>query len=339
MRSAKGENMQRHYQPPRKVIVGTSIFEHYGPWSGLDERLEALCGMIDEKNRISREKYGRNTDLIVFTEHAVTGGAGSAPEVKAHPLEGRIGDTFAAKAREYNTNLCLPMHLEEDRDAGIFTNSAVFLDRQGELAGVYRKIHLVNGYRSTGGDENVLEGGLAPGKEANVIDLDFGRVGAQICYDMTYDDGWQLLRDKGAELVVWPTASPRAFGPAVKAALHGYWVVNATPRCNASIFEPLTGQAIAQVRPPETLLVHEIDLSWLYSCWLPELRDGAILSEQFGDKVGYHYLAEEDCGLFWSNDPEQSIGEMFKAVGIDPDYDRPEQCRVLQERARGGGVA
>ena len=38
--------------------------------------LQFECGMIDEQQRMSQEQYGRNADLIVFTEHAVTGGSG-----------------------------------------------------------------------------------------------------------------------------------------------------------------------------------------------------------------------------------------------------------------------
>lgn len=330
--------IRRHERSPRKVIVGTSIFPHYGSWDGLSARLETLCGMIDAQCRMAHEIYGRNPDLIVFTEHAVTGGAGATAAEKAHRIEGRVLETFAAKARQFGTHLCLPLHLEEDRAAGVFTNAAVFLDRRGDIAGVYRKVHPVNGYASLGGDERVLECGITPGSEVNVVDLDFGRVGAQICYDMTCDDGWRLLQEKGAELVVWPSASPRAFAPAMKAALHGYWVVSATPRCNAGIYEPLTGQPFAHVRPPETLLVREIDLAWLYVPWLPELREGALLADAFGDAVGYHYVAEEDGGLFWSNDPSRSIGDMFRAVGIDPDDDRPERCRRMQEESRGGGI-
>ena len=330
--------MARHDRKPRKVIVATSIFPHYGPWTGLDERLTTLCGMIDAKNTIARRRYGRGTDLIVFTEHAVTGGSGTTAAEKAQPLEGQILDTFAAKARQYATNLALPMHLEEDRAAGIFTNAVVFIDRLGEVAGIYRKIHPVNGYAACGEDEAVLEGGITAGSEVGVVDLDFGTVGAQICYDMCYDDGWQVLQDKGAELVVWASASPRVFAAAMRAARGRYWVVTATPRDNASVFEPVTGNTAAQVRPPRMLLVHELDLSWLHMHWQPELRDGQVYRDAFGDDVGFQYVAEEDCGLFWSNDPHRSIGEMARQIGIDPDYDRVEHCRILEQAARGGQI-
>jgi len=35
-----------------------------------------------------------------------------------------------------------------------------------------------------------------------------------------------------------------------------------------------------------------------------------------GDKVGFHYYEDEDCGIFWSNDPSLPVAEMAKAIGV-----------------------
>jgi hypothetical protein len=37
---------------------------------------------------------------------------------------------------------------------------------------------------------------------------------------------------------------------------------------------------------------------------------------KYGDKVGFRYYEDEDCGLFWSNDPAIPIAEMAKAIGV-----------------------
>ncbi|TVS08019.1 MAG: hypothetical protein EA424_29065 [Planctomycetaceae bacterium] len=60
----------------------------------------------------------------------------------------------------------------------------------------------------------VLEGGVRPGAEHNVFELDFGRGGVQICYDVEYPEGWQRLAEKGAELVLFSTQSPQLTRPA-----------------------------------------------------------------------------------------------------------------------------
>ena len=48
------------------------------------------------------------------------------------------------------------------------------------------------------------------------------------------------------------------------------------------------------------------------------------LIRRFGDKVGGDYSEREDTGLFWSNDPQQSIGRMIRALGLpDPHSEHP----------------
>ena len=129
-----------------------------------------------------------------------------------------------------------------------------------------------------------------------MLDLDFGRVGVQICYDVEYPEGWRRLAEKGAELVLYPTQSPQLTRPGMYAATHEYWVVSATFRNNASFFEPGTGLVAAQITEPKQTLVHEIDLSYLILPWSSRLRNGEAFREAFGDRVGYRYSESEDRG-------------------------------------------
>ena len=103
--------------------------------------------------------------------------------------------------------------LEEGSSGPVFFNAAVLLDRRGTVAGIYRKVHPV---ALVGRDD--LEDGITPGSEFPVFDCDFGKLGIQICWDLTFDDGWQALADKGAELVVWPSTSPATALSAARAA-------------------------------------------------------------------------------------------------------------------------
>ena len=68
---------------------------------------------------------------------------------------------------------------------------------------------------------------------------------------------------------------------------------------------------------PIDVLVHELDLSHALLGWSSTLRNGKGLTDKFGDRVGYHYSEREDVGLFWSNDPKMSIGEMVKSIDAE----------------------
>ncbi|MGP0063578.1 MAG: carbon-nitrogen hydrolase family protein [Isosphaeraceae bacterium] len=317
--------------PPRKVVVGTVVFRPYGKYPGLAERLKVLGGLVDAMAEEATRTYpGRGLDLAVLPETCVTDNQGPASH-RAIPLRGLVLETFGGLARRHKTYLVVPMDLLEEGSSGpVFSNAAVLLDRRGAVAGIYRKVHPV---ALVGHDD--LEDGIAPGSEFPVFACDFGKLGIQICWDMTFDDGWQALADKGAELVVWPSASPATALSAARAGRHRYFLVSSCWRNNATIYEP-TGLVAARVESPDKPLVREIDLSYAVLGWSAHLRDGKAFRDKYGDHAGYHYETREDLGIFWSNDPATPVGEMVRALGLEEIDVQIARNRRLQDAARGG---
>jgi predicted amidohydrolase len=320
-------------RPPRKVIVGTVILRTSSIKPGLDERLKVLGRLIEEMaSEAARKYHGQGLDLAVLPEQAVTAQNVPVPK-RAIKLEGQVLETFAGLARKHRTYIIIPLDLAEDGPAGTtYSNAAVLMDRQGKVAGIYRKVHPV---ALVGSDQ--LEDGTTPGREFPVFDCDFGKLGIQICWDMVFDDGWDALADNGAEIIVWPSASPSTAQPASRAGRHRIYIVSSTAREDATFFEP-TGLVAAQVEEAGKVLVHQLDLSYAVLGWSVPLRDGKALREHFGDKVGYHYEPRQDLGLFWSNDPHSTIGEMIQSLGLEEIDAQIERNRRLQDAARGGPV-
>jgi hypothetical protein len=159
----------------------------------------------------------------------------------------------------------------------------------------------------------------------------------QICFDGCYPEGWAALGATGAEVVVWPTMSPQTVRPAAYAHEHGYHVVTSTWRNNATIFRP-NGMVAAQIRDPDRLLVHRIDLSYAVVTWQPAMRNGLVLTEAYGDAVGFHYSEAEDQGVFWSNDPHHPVGSMLEELGLETMSQVLERNRALQDEKRPGPV-
>ncbi|MCX8183478.1 MAG: carbon-nitrogen hydrolase family protein [Crenarchaeota archaeon] len=105
---------------------------------------------------------------------------------------------------------------------GKIWNSAILIGRNGEIIGIYDKVHPV----TSSSDYTVFEGGVSPGKEALAFDLDFGRVGIQICFDIIFPESWRELAEKGVKIVFWPSAYNGGFPLQVYAYLHQYYVVS-----------------------------------------------------------------------------------------------------------------
>jgi len=317
-------------RPPRKVIVGTVIFGPYGRYDGLEDRMKELCGFVDAMaGDVARKYPGRRLDLAILPETTVTSTHGPASE-RAMLLQGPVLETFGAAARRHKTYLVVPLDLAEKHTSGlVYSNAAVLLDRQGAVVGIYRKVHPV---ALLGRDD--LENGITPGGEFPVFDCDFGKLGIQICWDMVFDDGWKALAEKGAEIVVWPSASPATAQPAARAGRHRYFIVSSCWRNNATIYEP-TGLVAARVETPGKPLVQELDLSYAVLGWSAPLRDGKALAAKYGERVGYHYEPREDLGMFWSNDPHTPIGAMIESLGLEELGDQIARNRRLQDAARG----
>ena len=335
---SEASNQARDAQLPRKVIVGTTMTRWYSEYPGLEVRLQQIGKLLDEMAAESQSKYGRSLDVALFTEYAVTAGkAGTANQV-AVPVEETIERSLGEMAKRHRCNLVVGGVFRDGAGGKTCTNAAIVIDRTGRLVGRYDKVHPVLDEFGVDG-KVVLEGGVRPGSEYNVIDLDFGRIGIQICYDVNFPEGWQRLKEKGAELVLFPTQSPQLTRPAMYAAIHDYWVVSSTFRNNATVFEPGTGLVAAQIREPKVTLVHEIDLSYLILPWSSELRNGDAFRDAFGDRVGFRYSESEDRGVFWSNDPGMTIDEMARSLGLHETVAKEQtRARKAQDQLRGGAA-
>ena len=315
-------------RPPRKVIVGTVVQSFWGQYPGLQNRLDQLAGIVDQMAAQAEAKYRRGLDLAVLPETAITGEAEGDALARSVPFEGAVREVFTRKAREHGCYIVVPTYLLDSKEKKRCSNAAILVGRKGEVLGTYRKVHLVVSL-----ERGTMEGGATPGDALPVFDCDFGKLGIQICYDMEFDDGWTELARGGAELIAWPTQSPQTSQPAFRAREHRCYIVSSTWRHNASIFEP-TGKIAAQIKPPQSVLVHELDLSYALLPWSSKLRNGEALRQAYGDRVGFHYYEDEDCGIFWSNDHKMTIGEMVRAIGVLELEDEMARVRKFYRKAK-----
>jgi N-carbamoylputrescine amidase len=117
----------------------------------------------------------------------------------AEPIPGPSTERLAELARELRVSIIASLF--ERRTAGIYHNTAVTLNGDGKLAGVYRKMHIPDDplyfekYYFTPGDLGF-----------QAVDLDVGRVGTLVCWDQWYPEGARLTALQGAEVLFYPTA-------------------------------------------------------------------------------------------------------------------------------------
>ncbi len=117
----------------------------------------------------------------------------------AEPIPGPSTAFFGALAKEYG--VVIVTSLFERRAPGLYHNTAVVLEKDGTIAGIYRKMHIPDdpGYYEkfyfTPGDL-----GFHP------IDTSLGKLGVLVCWDQWYPEAARLMALQGAELLIYPTA-------------------------------------------------------------------------------------------------------------------------------------
>ncbi len=117
----------------------------------------------------------------------------------AEPIPGPSTDLLGSVARE--CGVVIVASLFERRAPGLYHNTAVVLDKDGSIAGKYRKMHIPDDpgfyekFYFTPGDL-----GFAP------VDTSVGRLGVLVCWDQWYPEAARLMALAGAEMLVYPTA-------------------------------------------------------------------------------------------------------------------------------------
>ena len=117
----------------------------------------------------------------------------------AEPIPGPSTEHYSALARAFG--VVIVTSLFERRAAGLYHNTAVVIERDGTIAGKYRKMHIPDDpayyekFYFTPGDL-----GFEP------IDTSVGRLGVQVCWDQWYPEGARLMALRGAEMLIYPTA-------------------------------------------------------------------------------------------------------------------------------------
>ncbi|MEX2302159.1 MAG: carbon-nitrogen hydrolase family protein [Bryobacterales bacterium] len=157
------------------------------------------------------------TDIILLPEGITVVGTGKTYADVAEPLPGPTTNSLSEIARKKNAWIVAGLI---EREAPAMYNTAVLIDRQGRLAGKYRKVYL---------PREEIEGGLTPGTDYPVFNTDFGRIGMMICWDTQYADPARALALRGAELILMPIwggnetlAKARAIENRVFLATSGY---------------------------------------------------------------------------------------------------------------------
>ena len=163
---------------------------------------EANLAMIES---LLAEASGR-AQVVCLPELCTTGydlnELGDAHFELAETIPGPTTERLSSWARKMNLGIVAGLIERDPRVTGLLYDTAVVINRQGELAGLYRKTHLYPA-------ENRF---FCAGNDLPVFDLDGLSVGVAICFEEAFPQIFTTLTLRGAQLVFNPSAVPIGYG-------------------------------------------------------------------------------------------------------------------------------
>lgn len=222
---------------------------------------------ISEILKIVDAEGAKGTDIIVLPETW-------RGDQLLETIDGESITELSKLAKKHNTYIISPI----ERKVGIHHyNTAVLLDRQGKISGMYDKVYPYWG-------EFDLKPPVEPGLTgAPVFETDFGKIGIAICFDANFPEVWQELKNNGAEIVFWPSAYSAGLQLQAYALLHHYYIVTSTYTKDCQVYD-ITGERILDEKS-ENITISRITLN----------LDRPLFHENFNmDKLGELLKAHGD---------------------------------------------
>jgi beta-ureidopropionase len=247
-------------------------------------------------------------DLVCLPESFTTPSVPGELANLTEPIPGPTLDAVARLARQHHSYIICPLFTQRE---GYYWNSAVILGRSGEIVGIYDKVHPV----TSTSDYTLVENGISPGSAAPVFDLDFGRIGVQICFDIQFPEGWASLAEQETRLIFWPSAYNGGFPLQAYAWRHHVYIVSAVQSDKSRIIDPL-GSILVETDPLLNVLVRDINLDFAvchydFNYSIPERIQAA-----YPDRVEIRINPDASHFLVEPLDPALTVAHLQREFGF-----------------------
>jgi predicted amidohydrolase len=233
---------------PRRIKIATVCFEPPYP-STPDANRRFFAMKVAEAGKAG-------ADIICLGEGITLVSTGKNHVDVAETIPGPTTQILGEIARQYHIYVVVGIY---ERTGPIVYNTAILLDREGNVSGKYRKTHL---------PETEVTDGLTPGDSYPVFQTDFGTIGIEICYDYCFPEVTRSLAVNGAEIIFLPIwGDLRNFGNtwdivARSRAIDNsiYLVASIYSNTRSLIINPI-GRILADTGGVPGLVMAEVDLN------------------------------------------------------------------------------
>jgi predicted amidohydrolase len=241
-------------------------------------------------------------------------------------LHGPTVTAMSALARKHNTYIACPI---DRTDGNRRLNTIVLLDRRGEVVCTYDKVFP---YWS----EYDVHPAADVGDDAQVYQADFGMLGFATCFDVNFPEVWKRLADKGAELVIWPSAYSAGTSLQAHALNHHYYIVTSTQMSDCFVYD-ITGEQLLHQKS-DKVNVASVTLDLDRGIYHINFNDGPrdkMLKERPNDMEQEKWLECEQWFVLRSKRPGVSARALARHYGLEEIRHYLDRSRRAIDERRG----
>ena len=305
------KGVKKENRLPREVWVAAISLKGLWPVETIEKRMKDILERMENV-------YAFEPDIICLPEEVNQSWVNETKTLQEvaedETSPGPVTSMLADIARKQHCYITCPIVTKKD---GLFYDSTILLNRQGKSEGVFHKVHPT----STEILPNVYfkGGGVTPGPvKQDVFKTDFGTVGLQICFDAEWTDGWNSLKEDGAEIVCFSSQGPFLNTLRNHAWLNHYYIVSATGE-NAQILD-MTGDVIALDGEFARWVCAPVNLEKEFLHIWPHTLKFKDIQRKYGKKIRFKIYHPENWATLESRDPDIKVKDILKEYDI-PGYD------------------
>jgi predicted amidohydrolase len=291
---------------PREVFVLSTTNDKFDP------NEDNVKQMLERMNATSSYK----PDIICLPE------AFANSDKNAEDVPGPITNQFCQYAKKHQCYIICTLYTKRNSKK---YNTAVLIDRNGNIIGMYNKIHPTEGE---------CDSGVVPGNSPPpVFETDFGKIGILICFDINWHNEWKSLKEQGAEIVFWTSVFPGGRLLSSYARLFHYYVVGCSRSKPALVYD-LAGDLISKSGKYEGWALASLNLEKIHCEIDFHIKKVKKIRQKYGRKVKVVYYHDEDWVTIESCSPDLTIKQIIDEFKLVNHWDYIKRAEKYQDKFR-----
>lgn len=291
----------------------------------VDETIETN---VKEITRLLRKASLDKPDIICLPECSPFLGLTIEEMVKnAEKIPGTISDGIASFAKEINAHVIFPTLRKESNRV---YNSAVLIDRNGEYIGSYNKVHPTIWE---------IEAGITPGTEAKAFELDFGKIGVAICFDLNFEDVIENLARDMIKIVFFSSMYPGGLQIKIWAFNYGVYMVSSIADVRESMVVNPLGRVLAVSSEYQPVICQDVNLDYEIMHLDYNYEKMYSIKEKYGPSISFETSRPEAVFLISSEAEGVLVKNVIEEFGLETRKEYFERASAIRERSLKSSTA